>query len=408
MITNKERTFYMIKIIPNNIYRTDVFENWLGEQAKKGNIITDINSFFCVFKNGEKENICYKLIPTGKKDNETLTDKKIAEYKEKNFDYICTYKNHFHIMKTNNTENFCDSFLNEAPQIQKNFKRLISDNYFYMILWIIIFIAVIAFTIYKISANGAWLYNIIKHRKWALSIMTAILSFIFFNKCRLNIQNLKYSMENLTNPHDFKEKDKSFLKYSKSAIITSVSAFVILTGLTVHSMANSWHKNMENIPKTLPILLLNMVEQNPAYHRYNPVAVGDGLVRKTNSAKFSYSLLAPKQYEILQIGIIEDQVFDDSGKLYTPSSNVDFLRATTPSMAKTLYKDLIKTYALKNSDPVPVTDSPFEEAVIYKSGNREAFFGYYNNNAIYVSYYGNKSIMPFAKEIYESIEYLEY
>ena len=402
----------MIKITPNNIYKTDVFESWLNEQAKMGNQITGINAFFCTFKLGEKSDSFYKLIPTGKKDSEEMSENHINDFLQKGIEYICTYKSHFHIVKTHNVQNFSDAFLSKAPEYGKNYKRLISDNYFYMVLSFILCAAVFVFTLLDIFRNGAILYNIIKHKHWAFNILAIILSFNFGFKCLYNTQNLKRASNNILKARENSRKDKSSLKYSKKAIITFMTVLVISSGFTFHSMTNSWHKNMENIPKTMPVLLLNMVEQNAEYHRYNPVAVGDGLVRKTNSARFSYSVLAPKQYEITQMGIIEGETFNDSGKLYTPSSNVDFLRAVNSSMAKTLYKDLIKkyttVYSLENAEKIEITDSHFEKAVMYKKGSYEYFFGYYDNNATFVSYHGNYSILPFVNDIYESIEYLEY
>ena len=405
----------MIKITPNNIYKTDVFENWINDQAKNGNVITNINCFFCTFKSCEKDNSFYKMIPTGKKDSEKMSDEQIRKFNEKGIEYVCTYKNHFHIVKTEKLKNFDEIILSEVPELQKNYKRLISDNYFYMILFFILCISIFGFTLFNIFKNGAILYNIIRHKKWIFDILAVILTFDFGFKCLTNTQNIKLSSKNILNHNEITEKDKSLLKYSKKAIITFFTALFITLGLTIHSMANSWHKNMEDIPKTMPILLLNMVEQDLGYHRYNPVAVGDGIIRKTNSAKFSYSILAPKQYEIVQMGIIEGETFENSKELYTPSSNVDFFRAANSSLAKTLYHDLIKNYTsiygldiLSSVEKIEVKDSDFEEAVIYKIGNQEHFFGYYDNNAIYVSYHGNQDILPFVNDIYGSIEYLEY
>ena len=405
----------MIKITPNNIYKTAVFENWLNEQARNGNIIKNINCFFCTFTSGEKDNSFYKMIPTGKKDNEKMSDEQIDKLKENEIEYVCTYKNHFHIVKTKNLESFNEIILSKAPEIQKNYKNLISNSYFYMILFFILCIAIFGFTLFDIFKHGAILYNIIRHEKWAFDILGIILTFDFGFKCLTNIQNLKSASKNILNDNEITKKDKSLLKYSKKSIITFLLALVITSGLTVHSMANSWNKNMEDIPKTMPILLLNMVEQDLGYHRYNPVAVGDGIIRKTNSAKFSYSILAPKQYEIVQVGIIEGETFENSNELYTPSSNVDFFRAANSSLAKTLYHDLIKKYSniyeldiLPSVEKIEIKDSDFEEAVIYKIGNQEHFFGYYDNNAIYVSYHGNHDILPFVNDIYGSIEYLEY
>ena len=395
----------MIKITPNNIYNTVAFEKWLNENAEKGFFIESINYFFCVFKKDNAEKRFYKLIPVGKKEKEELSDENIRKYNENNIGYACTYNEHFHLLYSKSEESFngiCDT------GEEKNYKNLISNNYFYMVLWMVLIIAQIVFIIIDISKNGAFLYNIIKHKYWGLQIFSMIVMGFGANKCRINIKNIKESINGSA-----KSSEKS-LKYSLKSALTLVLSFIILFSFTVHSQLNSWNKNLENIPKTMPMVLLNMVEENITYHRYNPVAVGDGIVRNTNSAKFSYSLLAPKQYEINQTGIVEDATVEKNGKkeIYTPVSEVDFLRMSSKVMTKMIYKDLIKTHNfiadVDGIDIIEIDDSGFEKAVVYKAGNTELFFGYYEKNAIFLSYEGRKSIVPFVNDIFESIEYLEF
>ena len=396
----------MVKITPNNIYDTAAFEQWLNENSENGLFIEFINSFTCGFKKGKGEERYYKLIPVGKKEISELSDESIKKYAEKNIEYVCTYKEHFHLIFSRSKENLND-ILDENEE--RNYKRLINNNYFYMAIWIALIISVIVFAALDIFKNGAVLYNIIKHRYWALQIFSVIAMSMAANKCRINVKNIKKSMKK-----GEKNISPKALKYSLKSALTLLLSFVILFSFTIHSQLNSWHKNLENIPKTLPIVLLNMVEENMTYHRYNPVSVGDGLVRKTNSAKFSYSILAPKQYEINQTGIVDDATVEKNGqkKIYTPVSEVDFLRLRSSAFTKIIYNDLIKTHNfledVGGTEVIEIEDSDFEKAVIYKAGNTELFFGYYNNNVIFLSYEGRKSIQPFVNDIYGAIEYLEF
>lgn len=396
----------MVKFTPNNIYDTAAFEQWLNENAENGLFIESINSFTCGFKKGKGEKRFYKLVPVGKKEMSELSDESINEYAEKNIEYACTYNEHFHLLFSRSEEN-----LNEISDRneEKNYKRLINNNYFYMAIWIALIIAVVVFAARDIFKNGAVLYNIIKHRYWALQIFSVIAMSIGANKCRINVKNIKNSMENRK-----KKVSENALKYSLKSALTLVLSFVVLFSFTVHSQLNSWHKNLENIPKTMPMVLLNMVEENMTYHRYNPVSIGDGLVRKTNSAKFSYSILAPKQYEINQTGIVDDATEEKNGKkkIYTPVSEVDFLKLRSSVFTKIIYNDLIKTHNfledVEGTDIIEIEDSDFEKAVIYKAGSTELFFGYFDNNVIFLSYEGRKSIIPFVNDIYGAIEYLEF
>ncbi|MEG1964993.1 MAG: DUF2812 domain-containing protein [Oscillospiraceae bacterium] len=397
-----------IKLMPRNLYQISATELWLKQMRYEGFELKKCNILFATFQKAESKEIDYKLIPVTEKGQTAPDEKMIEICKNNDFFYVATITNLFHIFASKE-EAFNGDDINLPAE---DFKFIEKNIFIASVFDICVFVALLALFFFTLFDNGIPTYQIVQYNsyfKMAFSIGLIVLSVFNFMRLRkakkwvVSAQKKECSKETDAN-------QKIVRGPHLMMSIVNVLIVLMLIILPIEHSRQSWNRNFENIGTTMPYLLLNMVEQNEYYHRYNPAAIGDGIVRKTNSAKRDWSPLAPMQYDILQMGKIDGEVFDGTDKEYTPSSNIEFFRTNSKLFTKPLMKDLMKKYLSEYDDKeeIQLDETLFEEAHLYKIGGSEHFFGRFDNNVIYLSYTGNKSIVPFINDIYDSIVYVEY
>ncbi|MEF9983498.1 MAG: DUF2812 domain-containing protein [Oscillospiraceae bacterium] len=397
-----------IKLMPRNPYETANIELWLKNMAYDGLQLKKCNIFFATFTKSDSKEIDYKLMPVTENDQPVPNDRMIELCKNNDFAYVATIKNLFHIFASTDDDLSHENIilpLEDYDYLKKNITKAGIFN-------ICIFAALVVLFFITLFDNGMQTYQIIKYDslyKMSLSIGLIILTVFYF----IRLKKAKMSISSIQKADDYgKEKKESEISRGPHLMMSIASIFIIgvLILLPIKHSNECWHRNFENIGTTMPYLLLNMVEQNESYHRYNPVEIGDGIVRKTNSAKRDWSPLAPMQYEITQMGKVDGEVFDGTDIEYIPTSNIEFFRVSAKMLTKPIMNDLMKKYLSESDEKeeIQLDETQFEEAHLYKIGTSEHFFGSFDNNVIYLSYTGNKSIVPFINEIYDSIVYVEY
>lgn len=394
----------VIKLMPTNIYNIYELQKWLDEKSAQGLRLKSCNGIFGEFEKSENAgDVFYKVLPVDKKDKFELTDEVKTKADEKGFTYICTMKNLYHIFTSTNADIDFSIAEENYNFIKGKLNQSISFDF-------IIIALVLMFFGTNYFKGGMLVYKLLTFKGFffltvGLVLLIAIIMALIGDI--KSMKNLKNQIKGENN--NSSEKIKTGISTVKAVIAVILAAIVIVLPSVHYSL--SWSKNFEDIEKTLPYVLLNMVEQNEYYSRYNPVSIGDGIVRKTNSATRSWSPLAPLYYNINQTGKIPDLKFNHTNDPYTPESNIEYFRVSSKIFIKPLLNELLKKYVdlpMYMTTDAANGENGFETAFIIKVGNTEHFFGAYDNNVIYLSYHGNNSIEPFVTNIYESIEYIEY
>lgn len=388
------------KLRPTDTWRFGEHESWFRDMSSKGLHLKKMGQLFAKFEKGESKQIEYRMEVSNHKK---ILIEQIDMYEENGWDYV-TSSHYLHVFSSPTERNAPELHTDPAEQaytmeqLNKEFKK----NTIIMAVCTSVMIGII-------------LANVLLFRTPFLRLVegTSFVHFLGFlvilyqayvsMKGMLSIQTLrKCLIEGKAINHHAPWK-KSFL-VKKLLFILILLVALINVVISMFQLVKFETYTLPTGNSDLPFVRLADIEQNPNLKRSEESLSGDadwGYHYTTD-----WSLLAPKQYETIEDGIIEGVEWADGSGTYTPIITSNVYQLTFTSFAKPLIKDLIKWHTIRYGTESfsQIKHPELDQLITLEQEGRKLVFASEGNVVMVVQYFGDAEMEMIIEKVAEKVK----
>lgn len=380
------------KIRPADFWRIGEHESWFSDMAKEGLHFHSMGKFFARFIKGEPKEMEYRIEVTPTKE---ILDDQISMYEENGWDYISSFEQ-FHVFASPKDHNAVEIHTDPAEQfftLQTLNKILISN----LIIVLLLSLLTIGINVALWFMNNTPVLRLVEGHIIQITISSFVVLYSVYlsSKGMLAILALRRKLK-----HGIPINHHAPWKKSLRRSATLNIAFIMLA---LGSACLPFKQLLEMDTITLPIeatehkvVRLEDLEQLAELKRDEYFIDG---VNVPNSLTTNWSIVAPKQYEILETFISNDS---NENTLFI-SSEVYELRMK--SLVEPLVEDLIKRYNFDYDPKVFIKEqhASLNHLYIYEEGMYREVIAAKGNLVTFVRYYGNTTTDALIEKVAEKL-----
>ncbi|AFQ43368.1 DUF2812 domain-containing protein [Desulfosporosinus meridiei] len=374
------------RLMLDDIYAIGRNESWFSGMASQGLHLKKFGRLFVDFEKGEAKETNYRIDYL----KEAPAQEQLDVYHDCGWNFIAN-NGYFYVFfadeKAYTTELHTDPVeqgftLSELNQRIKNNLIILSIA---MLLFLGMMISIYSFNDepFLLMMEGQFVQQIF------LVLVELYLFYSIIRNYRV-VRNLKQSLLRGTEIDHNQDYRKARLWGGILAgIFLPMALFTII--IPVVEIAQTKDYTLPEGNTNLPIIRLAEIEKSPGFRRETDFS-GNNLDR-ANRVSCDWSLLAPVQYEIDEHGVVNGEVWEDNGGVYSPSITTRYYKLTFGSMAENLTLNLINRYVWRdNAEVKEVNQRSFDKLYMVEDGSRKQIFAYWDNQVIHVTYYGKERI----------------
>ena len=385
------------KFLLNDMWNIGKNESWFSHMASKGLHLKKIGPLFITFEKGEPTKTKYRMDVM----NEKPSQEQLEMYSNYGWDFV-TKGGLFYIFSSPEDSNSPELHTDPAEQgfTLVDLNKILKKNLIVMSIAIILIMGMYFFLYFLQDEPYLYMTNGYILQQFLL-ITLEIYTFYTSLRSLISVQKLKHSLLE-GRPINHKENWKKGRLVNIIVNIVIMLASIITIIIPIVEMTKSEEYTLTDTNSTLPIIRLANIEQNENLThepRYNK----DG-VDRSSSVRYEWSPLAPIKYVVDERGIVKEEMWDDNSGEYSPSIHTRFYELTFEKMSEGLIKDLIHRYIYEPEIEVKkMTNTEFDQLYVAVDGISKHIFASWDNNVIYIEYYGNKNIDQLLSLFYEDI-----
>jgi len=389
------------RLMLDDIHAIGRNESWFSDMAKKGLHLKKFGRLFIHFEKGKPKETNYRIDIIMKKPSQ----EQLEVYRDCGWDIVANNGN-FYIFSADkmsfSTELHTDP-IEQGFSLSELNKRL-KNNLIIISIAMLLFFGMM-FSLFFFNEEP-FLFMIMGSFVQQL-LLVVVECYVFYSAIRnyVAIRSLKKSLlQGRTINHNE--------NYRKARLTSGILAgiFLPLALVTIFipfvQITKSKDYTLPEGNTNLPIIKLADIEQNPKLMREKSYYSKN--VDMANRVRYSWSLLAPVQYEIDEHGIIDGELWGDKSGEYSPSITTRYYKLTFGSLAENITFDLISRYVFRDDTEIKeINSSELDKLYIAEDTISKQIFAAKDNQVFYVAYYGNgeiEDIIPLVEEKLNSCE----
>ncbi len=377
----------IIKKFPiDDMWNIGKSESWYSDMADEGLHLKSFGRLHVKFEKGEPAQTRYRIDILYKKPSQEQLD----VYKDCRWEFVAN-TGMFYVFSSPEGSNAPElhTDLTEQSFTLDNLNKILKRNVIIIAASILFFVGMMLGIMF--FYDEPYLFFIAGD--FIIPVLFAVVDILLLFSIIRNykyVRKVKNSLINGT-PINHKEDWKKgyFINKVFNAALLSVAVISII--FPINQMIKRDEYTLPEAKNDLPIIRLADIEENPDLKRESKFY--DENIDWYNRVNYNWGVLAPVQYEIVERGIVNNEMWHDNSGIYSPSVHTDFYKLTFDSMAEGLIKDLIHRHIYVPETPVIKAENENFDQLYYAVENTSKYvFASWDNNVIYVRYHGNKEI----------------
>ncbi len=378
----------ILKLRPNDYWKIGEHESWFTDMAKQGLHLKKTGILFTHFEKGQSKNTKYRIdVTTG-----SLSVEQKNLYQEYGWDYVTSYGK-FRVFSSPEERNAPE--LHTEPGEQSYTLSMLNKQH----CWLAVFVSIAMILFFAIMFSMFFLNNtpyrtLVTGQSFQQLILILVELYVLFSTIQAwsSIRSLRRSLL-AGNPidHHADWRKNRWKNNTLSLALIMLSLVSIL--LPVMSMIKAETTALP-LETDLPIIRLAEIEENTNLKRDAGYSSKDGLDR-SNQYQFSWSPVAPVQYETEEHGLIADQQWKDGSGSYSPSIHTQYYEVRFPEIISDgLLRDLMKHYIYEEEEKYllqNIESDVFEYLYVMEDEEEKQIFAAHGNQVWYIRYYGYAS-----------------
>lgn len=372
-------------------------ESWFGDMAAKGLHLKKIGKLSAVFEKGEPREIKYRIdiIRDG------VTEEQKSLYKEYGWEYVTAY-GRFSVFSS--PESLHAAELHTDPEEQSHTLRFLDkelkNNVFLIAMLIILLFALGGSTLF---IKGTFFLNLIQGPFLQQCILILVELHVLYTTI-ISSRSISSVRKSLSEGKPINHHANWRKSLWKSNLIGTI--FIIIALFSISFPLMSLIKNetytLPEGPTNLPVVRLAALENSLEYAR-KKVDISDG-IDYGNSCRYSWSALAPVQYETDEQGEIKSKMWQDNSGVYSPSIHTKYYRLAFAGMSDGVVRDLLKRHLYGEGQIVQVIDhTKFDHLYIVNNREMKQIFASIGKQVVYVRYHGYRDTNQLVELLAESL-----
>lgn len=409
---------YKRKWIPVEPYEIGALESWFSDLSAEGLHLYDTNTFFATFAEKEPHRMMYHIEPKNPYHDDRPPNPQMEQYEEKGWKFVCTMSNYFYIFTA---EEGTENPHADGEEESKLYHHLNKWNFskpgiLLNILSVVMLIALIGLEIYSLSRKGA--YRLVTDMDMPFeNVPMAILGLLVPFQRYLGLKRVQDDLRDgiplhqKTDWEDFTLRRNHKLHYVGCALLALSFVVPFLPW-----MVSYYDKPVEEMKHPLPMVALADIENDPNFYYVDTYYQRDNgpkyewWNREANIVNSEVTIGAPTQISFNQAGRIDGKM-DASGEPYESVLWVDYMKLSpfvSPKEYLDEYFDLSWRTAENGWTYTPLTDTPFDHAVLAEKGDESELYIISGQKLLELSYYYGDADLTEHYDLYEEVLKQEY
>lgn len=361
-------------------------ESWYSDMAAEGLHLKSFGHLHVKFEKGNPAKTKYRIDILYKKPSQEQLD----VYKDCGWEFVAN-TGVFYIFSSPEESNVPELHTDPAEQsfTLDNLNKILKRNVIIIIAAILFFIGMMLSIMffydepYLFFIGGDFILPVLFAVIYIFSLFSTIRNYRYVK----DVKNSLTSGTPINHNEDWKKGH--FINKAFDVVLLSVAVLSII--LPVMQMIKQDKYTLPETKNDLPIIRLADIEENPGLKRESKFY--DENIDWHNRVNYNWGILAPVQYEAVESGIVNNEMWHDNSGVYSPSVHTDFYQLTFEGMADGLIRDLIhRSIYIPETPVIKAENSNFDQLYYAVDGISKYVFAGWNNNVIYVRYHGNKDI----------------
>ncbi len=386
------------KFLVNDMWNIGKNESWFSHMASNGLHLKKIGPLYITFEKGEPTKTKYRMDVM----NEKPSQEQLEMYRDYGWDFV-TKGGLFYIFSSPEDSNSPELHTDPAEQgfTLVDLNKILKKKLIIMLIAIILIIGMYFFLYFLQDEPYLYMTNGYILQQF-LVIILEIYTFYASLRSYISVQKLKNSLlEGRPINHNENWKKGRLVNTIVNMVIILASIITII--IPIMQMAKSEEYTLTDTNSNLPIIRLANIEQNKNL-THEPSFNKDGIDRSSR-VQYEWSPLSPIKYIVDERGIVKEEMWDDNSGEYSPSIHTRFYELTFEKMSDGLIRDLIHRYIYEPEIEVKkMPSTEFDQLYVAQDGISKHIFASWDNNVIYIKYYGNKNIDQLLSLFYEDIK----
>lgn len=388
------------KLRPTDTWRIGEHESWFMDMSMKGLHLKKMGSLFAQFEKGEPKQIEYRIEVS---NNKNISNEQIDMYEDNGWDYV-TSSHYLHVFSSPKERKAPELHTDPAEQAftMEQLNKEFNKNAILMTLSTTLFIGILGAlwlldrTPFLHLVEGTALYQ-------SILVLYYVYQVYFVTRGMLAIRALRKNLiEGKAINHHVPWKRS--LQRNKLFFTLILAIVFINTAFVFIQLARNDTYTLPIGASNLPFVRLADVEQNPNLER-----VEGGFSGEVHPAYYYHtnsSILAPKQYDVVEEGVIEGEKWADGSGTYSPVITTKVYQLTFKSFATPLIKDLMKMYTFGyESEPfLNLAHPDFDQLITHEQDGRKVLYASKGKVVMLVQYVGNAEMGSIIDNVAEKMK----
>lgn len=387
------------KVRPTDYWRIGEHESWFSDMALEGYYFVKMGTHFAHFKKGEPRKMEYRIEVT---DNKRISNEQIDLYEDNGWNYITSYQ-YFHIFASPEERLATEIHTDPAEQaftLQSLIKKFRFNTYAVSIC-ILLLIGILSALWFL---EDTPFLSMVEGFLIQETLITIVILYSFYTVIRgmISIRMLQMNL----NEGKAINHSAPWRKKIKINQIASIFFIIFALGCAVLPFIQILKSETLTLPvedTTLPFVRLVDIEQNEQLER--DVYMIEGGVDQANQYSTNWSIFAPVQYDVNEVGIVENLKWADGSGTYSPSINSEIYKLKFEVFSSSLITDLVKRHSYDIDDKTTIEQNhPAFDRLITKEENvMKEIYASKGNVVIFVRYNGNAKMEKVVDQVAEKI-----
>lgn len=382
-----EKVKIVRKSVPVSLYDIAGYESWLGEMAEKGLFLKEFGAFFAHFTREEPQQITYRIEPVP--GGEFLGQEIHRAYIQAGWKYVTCIKDTLSIYRIESSK--AEEVHIDLMEEYQAFRVLEQKLRGSMILVILGAILIVGMLIGLYLFHDEPVLYMITYGGFSSQFLYILLEIFIVTRSALDLKYVRGYVRQLKSgkPLCHQKNYKSSRNWQLVSYGLIIVLFIIGIVISYGEINSEWEKPREEVEITLPVISLQELEGAGGFAYQEAVVSPQGRYYE-NTVTYQWNVLAPRQYEIDECGIVEGEKWEDGSGVYEPSLRSQYYEVAFKQLSEPLLNDLIHRYAYRYEEleTEELETELFDRAVIAAENESQYLFAYKGRKIIFLSYYG--------------------
>jgi hypothetical protein len=356
-------------------------ESWFTDMASKGLYLKSIGRLFARFSKGEPAKIQYRIDVLDKEPSH----EQLELYEQCGWTFVTSFES-FYVFSSPEDSGWPELHTDPVEQglTLSSLNRKLINSLFASCLTMVLYFIIMY---YAVFLDETPYLSLVQDDILPQVLASIAMIYVFYTEIRnyLSIRNLRKSLlAGKPLNHRLNWKKSRILRGTVSILLFAAALYIMVMPF-IGIIKSKTYEIPEHTPD-LPVARLVQIEQNPALKKNSSITYRG--IDAGNRVSYDWSWIAPVQYEVMEMGIIEGMTWKGS-KTYSPKVHTRYYESAIKGIEEGLLRDLMKKrYGKPESKPVKIQSNEFESLYIAEEGTRKEMFACRGNMVIYVDYDG--------------------